>query len=164
VSGIPALSLAAEPDSTLLAVTADETCDVFSIADELLARGWYAQPQLSFGDLPATLHFSLSAATAAASAQIATDLAAATTAATEVGPIAPPEHLVAAASSIDPRQLDEETFAGLLDVAGLSDGSGGLALPERMAAVNALLDALPADLREALLLGVIDRLARPTGT
>jgi hypothetical protein len=39
-----------------------------------------------------------------------------------------------------------------------------LALPERMAAVNALLDALPADLREALLLGVIDRLARPTGT
>lgn len=162
VSDLPALSLAAQPDSTLLAVTADETCDVFTIADELLTRGWYAQPQMSFGDLPATLHFSLSAATAESSAQIAADLAAATTAATEAGPIAPSEHLVAAASSIDPEHLDEETFAGLLKVAGLSDGAGGLALPERMASVNALLDALPPDLREALLVGVIDRLTRPT--
>jgi glutamate/tyrosine decarboxylase-like PLP-dependent enzyme len=162
VSDIPALSLAAQPDSTLLAVTADETCDVFTIADELLVRGWYAQPQLSFGELPATLHFSLSAATAASSAQIVDDLAAATTAAVESGPIAPPEHLVAAASSIDPEHLDEEAFAGLLAVAGLSDASGGLALPDRMAPVNALLDALPPDLREALLLGVIDRLVRPS--
>jgi hypothetical protein len=32
-----------------------------------------------------------------------------------------------------------------------------------MAPVNALLDALPTALREVLLLGVVDRLARPTG-
>jgi hypothetical protein len=161
VDDIPALSLAAEPDSTLLAVTAGETCDVFTIADELLARGWYAQSQMSFGDLPATLHFSLSAATAASSVEIGADLAAATATAVQAGPIAPPEHLVAAASSIDPEHLDQETFASLLKVAGLSDGADGLELPQRMASVNALLDALPPDLREALLLGVIDRLARP---
>jgi hypothetical protein len=62
---------------------------------------------------------------------------------------------------VDPEHLDEETFAGLLAVAGLSDESGQLALPERMAPINALLDALPPELREALLLGVIDRLTRP---
>jgi hypothetical protein len=32
-----------------------------------------------------------------------------------------------------------------------------------MAPVNALLDACPPGLREALLLGVLDRLSRPTG-
>jgi hypothetical protein len=31
-----------------------------------------------------------------------------------------------------------------------------------MAPVNALLDACPTALREALLIGVLDRLARPT--
>ncbi len=162
VEGIQAISLAAQPDSTLLAITADETCDVFTIADNLLARGWYAQPQLSFGDLPATLHFTLSAATAALSAEIAADLEAAVAEAVEMGPTAPTEELVVAASSIDPHHLDEETFAGLLAVAGLSDDAGRLALPQRMAEINALLDPLPMDLREALLLGVLDRLARPS--
>ena len=162
VEGIEHLSVAAEPDSTLLAVTADERCDVFTISDELAARGWYAQPQMSFRDLPATLHLTLSAATADSITRLAGDLAEATAAAVAVGPTAPPEELVVAASSVDPEHLDEETFAGLLAVAGLADGSGALALPERMAPINALLDALPPDLREALLLGVIDRLTRPT--
>ena len=93
---------------------------------------------------------------------IAADLEAAVAAAVEMGPTAPTEELVVAASSIDPHHLDEKTFAGLLAVAGLSDASGQLALPQRMAAINALLDALPMDLREALLLGVLDRLARPS--
>ena len=42
-------------------------------------------------------------------------------------------------------------------------GAGGaVELPERMAPVNALLDACPAPLRAALLVGVLDRLFRPT--
>jgi glutamate/tyrosine decarboxylase-like PLP-dependent enzyme len=161
VNGIPSLSLAAQPDSTLLAVTTDETCDVFTIADEMLARGWYVQPQMSFGELPATLHFTFSAATASSSEQIARDLAAATAAAVEAGPAAAPPELVAAATSIDPADIDEATFDGLLALAGLAGEGGQLALPERMAPVNALLDALPPALREALLLGFVDRLTRP---
>ena len=65
------------------------------------------------------------------------------------------------ASAIDPATLDEATFAGLLTAAGLAGGDGTLVLPERMAPVNALLDALPPELREVLLLGVIDRLLGP---
>jgi glutamate/tyrosine decarboxylase-like PLP-dependent enzyme len=161
VGGIPGLSLAAQPDSTLLALTTDETCDVFTISDEMLARGWYVQPQMRFGGLPATLHLTFSAATATASAQIARDLADATAAARAAGPAQVPAELVAAAGSLDPATLDDAAFDGLLALAGLGDGSGGLVLPERMAPLNALLDALPPALREALLLGVIDRLARP---
>ncbi|HET8987789.1 MAG TPA: hypothetical protein VFN43_04685, partial [Humibacillus sp.] len=77
---------------------------------------------------------------------------------------------------LDPSALDDAAFDGLLALAGLSGGGAsdagaagdswgngsGITLPERMAPLNALLDALPPALREALLLGVIDRLARPT--
>ncbi|MEO7753377.1 MAG: aminotransferase class V-fold PLP-dependent enzyme [Terracoccus sp.] len=161
VSGIPGLALAADPDSTLLSLTTDGSCDVFTISDEMLARGWFVQPQMRFRDLPATLHLTFSAATAASSDDIAADLAAATAAARETGPVQLPADLLAMASSLDPATLDEAGFEGLLAVAGLGDGSGGLALPERMAPLNALLDAIDPGLREALLLGFIDRLSRP---
>ena len=65
--------------------------------------------------------------------------------------------------SIDPATLDDAGFAGLLAAAGLARQRRHLALPSRMAPVNALLDACPPPLREALLLGVLDRLSRPTG-
>ena len=162
VDGIPGLSVAAPPDSTLLSLVTDESCDVFTISDEMLDRGWFVQPQMRFRDLPATVHLTFSAATAAASDLIATDLADATAAARAAGPATPPSELVALASSIDPATLDEGTFTGLLAAAGLAGGDGGLVLPDRMAPVNALLDALPPALREVLLLGVVDRLTRPT--
>ena len=163
VGGIPGLSLAAQPDSTLLALTTDATCDVFTISDEMLARGWYVQPQMRFGDLPATLHLTFSAATASASEQIAGDLADATAAAREAGPAQVPADLVSMAAGIDPAALDEATLTGLLAVAGLAGDGGDLVLPERMAPLNAMLDALSPELREVLLLGVVDRLVRPLG-
>ena len=160
--GIPGISLAAQPDSTLLALTTDASCDVFTISDEMLARGWFVQPQMRFGLLPPTLHFTMSAATAASSDQVAADLASATEAARASGPVVVSAELAAMAAGLDAATLDEATFAALLGQAGLAGADGGIALPERMAPVNALLDVLPPALREALLLGVIDRLARPS--
>ena len=162
VSDVPGLSLAAQPDSTLLSLTTDGSCDVFTIADEMLTRGWFVQPQLRFAGLPATVHLTFSAATARASDQIARDLADSTAAARTAGPVTAPAELVAAAGGIDPSTLDEATFDRLLAMAGLASAGGQLALPERMAPVNALLDALPLPLREALLIGFIDRLTRPS--
>jgi hypothetical protein len=129
----------------------------------MLARGWYVQPQMRFGDLPATLHLTFSAATATGSEQIGRDLADATAVARASGPAKVPAELVAAAGSLDAATLDDAAFDGLLALAGLDGGgSSGITLPERMAPLNALLDALPPALREALLLGVVDRLARPS--
>jgi glutamate/tyrosine decarboxylase-like PLP-dependent enzyme len=163
VDGIPGISVAAQPDSTLLAVMTDGSCDVFTISDEMLARGWFVQPQMRFGLHPATLHFTLSAATAASSAQIAADLADATAAACAAGPVVVSAELAAMAGGLDPATLDDATFSALLGAAGLGGADGLVVLPDRMAPVNALLDVLPTSLREALLLGVIDRLVRPSG-
>jgi sphinganine-1-phosphate aldolase len=161
-AGIPGLRVVAPPDSTLVALATDGSCDVFTVADEMLARGWYVQPQMSFRDVPPTLHLTLSAATAPSVPQLLEALSDAVAAARAAGPVAVDAGLAAVVAGIDPGALDDEGFAGLLTAAGLAGADGSLALPERMAQVNALLDACPPALREALLLGVLDRLSRPT--
>ncbi len=163
VAALRGLRVLADPDSTLLAVTTDDDAiDVFSIADEMLARGWFVQPQMAFGSGPANLHLTLSAATAASVPDFVAALADSAAAVRATGPVEVPAQLAAAAAAIDPATLDEAAFDGLLQVAGLAGEGGELALPERFAQVNALLDVAPAPLREALLLAVLDRLLRPS--
>jgi glutamate/tyrosine decarboxylase-like PLP-dependent enzyme len=160
---IPGIGAITPPDATLVALVADESCDVFTIADEMLERGWFVQPQMSFRAMPPTLHLTLSAATAPAVPELVVALRESVAAARAAGPVALDPGLAGLLESIDPATLDDAGFAGLLAAAGLAGRDGTLALPRRMAPVNALLDACPTALREALLLGVLDRLSRPTG-
>lgn len=162
VGAVDGLEVLTPPDSTLVALVADGSCDVFTVADEMLARGWFTQPQMAFGGVPATLHLTLSAATAPSVPEFLGALAEATAAARAAGPVAVDAALAGAVAGLDPGALDDTALDGLLAAAGLAGDGGALALPERMAPVNALLDACPPPLREALLLGVLDRLARPT--
>jgi sphinganine-1-phosphate aldolase len=162
VDGIPGVDVLTAPDSTLVALVADGSCDVFTVADEMLDRGWFVQPQLSFGGVAPTLHLTLSAATAPSVPELLVALRESVDAARAAGPVAVDPGLAGMLGGIDPSTLDEEGFAGLLAAAGLAGSDGSLALPTRMAPVNALLDACPPALREALLLGVLDRLSRPT--
>lgn len=149
------------PDSSLLALTTDDTCDVFTLADEMAERGWFVQPQMGFDPFPATVHLSLSAATTDLIDEALAALAGAVTAARDHGPTTVATELAAAASQLDPTSLDEAAFDGLLQLAGLAGPSGGVALPTRMAPVNALLDVAPPALREALMINFLDRLSRP---
>ena len=159
--GIEHLRVAVEPDSTLVAVQADSTCDIFTIADEMLSRGWYVQPQMAYRSMPPTLHLTVSAATEPGVEDFVTALAESVAAAVEAGPIEVDPGLAAAATALDPSTLDDAAFDGLLELAGLA-GEEGLALPEKMAPVNALLNVAPAPLREALLIAFLDRLQRPS--
>ncbi|MCW2789691.1 MAG: aspartate aminotransferase family protein [Aeromicrobium sp.] len=152
--------LVTRPDSSLVTLETDASCDVFTISDEMLARGWFVQPQMSFRDMPASLHLTVCAATAPAVPEFLTALAESVAAAVTAGPIVVDDGLRAAAVSIDPATLDDEAFDGLLALAGLGSGTGEVTVPERMAPVNALLDVAPPALREALLIAFLDRLSR----
>ena len=156
---VDGLSVLATPATTLVALRSDERADVFTIADEMAALGWFVQPQLSFRDQPASLHLTVSAATAARGDELIEALHTAVRKAQETGPVQVAPELAAAAGGLDPATLDDAAFDGLLALAGLGDGG---ALPERMAPVNALLDVAPPRLREALLIAFLDRLMRPT--
>jgi glutamate/tyrosine decarboxylase-like PLP-dependent enzyme len=156
---VDGLSVLATPATTLVALRSDERADVFTIADEMAAQGWFVQPQLSFRDQPASLHLTVSAATAARFDELIGALRTAVRKAQEDGQVQVAPELAAAAGGLDPATLDDTAFDGLLALAGLGDGGG---LPERMAPVNALLDVAPPRLREALLIAFLDRLMRPT--
>jgi len=161
IDAVPHLAVVTQPDATLVALRADGACDVFTVSDEMLARGWLVQPQLAFGGQPPTLHLTFSAATTPHVAELVTALRESVDAAVAAGPVQVPSELAAAVSGIDPATLDEAAFDGLLQVAGLAGPGGELALPERMAPVNALLNLSPPRLREALLVAFLDRLSRP---
>jgi sphinganine-1-phosphate aldolase len=124
------------PDSTLLAVAGSPGVDVFVVADELRARGFYAQVQLSLGDVPANLHFSAHAVSPSTVDALVAALRDAVTAARARGPAVPAD-----LSAVDLSTLDEAGFAELLATASL----------DSMAAINATLDALtPPDREQAL--------------
>jgi sphinganine-1-phosphate aldolase len=164
VADIAALSLVVAPDSTLVALATDTTCDAFTVCDEMAARGWYVQPQMSYGDHPATIHLSVSAATLAHVEELLAALADSVATAQEAGPVTVDPGIAEFIAALDPATLSAEDFDGLLAAAGLvggGEGHEGLDLPARMAEVNAMLDLASPDMREALLVAFLDRLSRP---
>jgi hypothetical protein len=171
IADIPELRVVVAPDSTLVALATDGSCDAFTVCDEMAARGWYVQPQMSYGGAPPTIHLSVSAATLAHVDELLAALTASVGAAVAAGPVAVDPGVAAFIDALDPDALSAEDFDGLLLAAGLTggadgqadgDGSGGLALPARMAEVNAMLDLAAPAMREALLVAFLDRLQRPT--
>jgi glutamate/tyrosine decarboxylase-like PLP-dependent enzyme len=141
--------LFAPPETTVVCITAE---NVFVLADELAARGWHTQPQMSFGDIPATIHLTVTASVDPTG--FAADLAEAVAATATRGPAAPTVSL-----SLTPDMVTPDLVAGLAEGLGLGGGDFS-----RMAAVNELLDAAPPALREALLTGFLSLLQRPATT
>ncbi|MCW2781421.1 MAG: Pyridoxal-dependent decarboxylase [Marmoricola sp.] len=157
---IPALRVVARPDSTLIALASNGSCDIFTITDAMTSAGWYVQPQLSYDGQPPTIHLSLSAATTDHLDEFLVALAAAVEAAVTAGPISIDPDIVAFVQGLDAATLSDADFDGLLAAIGMA-GDGGVGLPESMAEINALLDLAAPALREALLTAFLDRLTRP---
>lgn len=159
IDAVDGLRVVVHPDSTLLALAASGTdLDVFTLADEMTARGWYLQPQFAFGPCPATLHLTVTAALAGQEHALLADLRDATAAARAAGPQRVDDGVAAFVAALDPDALTDEQFGGLLAAAGLVGGGG---LPRRMAPVNALLAVAPPRLRERLTTEFFSRLQRP---
>ncbi len=150
------------PHSTLVALVTDQSCDAFTVCDEMAARGWYVQPQMSYAGTPPTIHLSVSAATGDHVEELLAALRESVLAAQRSGPVAVDAGVVAFIEALDPHGLSDDDFDGLLAASGLvGAGEDGLVLPERFAEVNALLDVAAPAMREALLVAFLDRLSRP---
>ncbi len=167
VAEIPGLRVLGEPEASLVAI-AGEDVDVFVLADEARRRGWFLQPQLSYAGIPANVHITVSGATLAGVEALLKVIAESADAARSRGPAPVPEGLAELVATLDLDALDDATFAELaasvgVDLAGLgrpgaasgTDPEEGreetLAKTPEMAMVNAVLDALPAPTREAVL-------------
>jgi glutamate/tyrosine decarboxylase-like PLP-dependent enzyme len=163
IADLDGVGLVVAPDSTLVTLDTDASCDAFTVCDEMSTRGWYVQPQLSYAGSPPNIHLSVSAATLAHVDEFLAALTKSVAAAVVAGPATVDPDVVAFIEALDPGGLSDQDFDGLLAASGLvaESADGGLELPARLAPVNALLDVASPAMREALLVAFLDRLSRP---
>ena len=145
VDGMEDLRLLGRPEMNLVAFTSD-TVSVFHIIDEMKERSWYVQPQLSFEGSKENIHLSVNPASVKWVDALLADLRVCVEKAKTMKSGELAAAVQNAFSSIDPSTLTPESFSQMLRMAGIQ----GSALPERMAEINEVLNALPAELREKL--------------
>lgn len=154
IGEIPALRILGRPEMNLVAFTSDEV-GVFHLIDEMKERGWYVQPQLAYADSPENVHLSINPASEKWVEDFLADLADAVESArklTEAGDDS--AALRAGLAGLDPGSFDDESYGRMLAMAGID----GVSLPERMAGINEILNALPAPLKERLLVEFLNDL------
>ena len=151
IRAIPGLRLLGEPDMNLVAFTSDQV-SVFHVVDEMKTRGWYVQPQLGFASSKENVHLSINPASVRWVDAMLGDLRASV----EVARGLPSEGAAIrdAMATLDLANLPPEALGSLLAAAGVD----GTALPERMAGINETLNALPAAVREKILVEYLNDL------
>jgi sphinganine-1-phosphate aldolase len=165
-----------EPVGPLLAVATDEVVpaerrvDPHHWADQVREHGFLLQlqPGLAQSDgsvLPRTTHLTVTPVTASVLPDLTVALTAAADEVRGMPPVqaeqvlaALPPELVAGLAGIAEAGLDSATALGILGQIGLV---GGGPLPDRLAPLLALIEALPAPLTERLLTELLARLVEP---
>ena len=166
ISAIEGLEIMGKPEMCLFAFTSD-ALDVFHVADEMKVRGWYIQPQLGHVGptgqrYPGNVHLSLnSAGTLARVAPFLADLREAVAVARRLPDVRPDGEMGAMLAAASETTLSGEDIAGMLSLVGVGVGAEGAELPERMAGINRLLDAMPRKMEEAVLGGFMSSLYAP---
>lgn len=185
IASIEGLRVVGNPVGPLFAVASDDTVpedrrvDPHHWADQVRTRGFLLQLQPAFTQsdgtrLPSTTHLTITPVTEAVLDELTFAMQ---VSAYEVRGVAPvsvsdvlaglPAPIAAALHEIGAAPsgavaLDSDTAAALLAGFGLgSDADGSAALPERMAPILALVEALPAPLTERLLTELLARLVEP---
>lgn len=179
VGDIEGLRVVGSPVGPLLAVAADgqvapeRRVDPHHWADRVRAHGWLLQLQPGLAQaggalLPHTTHLTVTPVTEGVLPELSRSLVLAADEVRGVAAVSPeqvlgalPPGLAAGLVAPDAPPLDSETAFALLASIGLADGSDGL--PERMAPLLALIQALPARLTERLLVELLARLVEPRG-
>jgi sphinganine-1-phosphate aldolase len=154
IEAIDGLRVLGGPRTNLVAFTADER-PIFRIADAMKDRGWYVQPQLGFHGSPPNIHLSVNPACLKWTDDLLRDLAECTAAAAPSEAAGP--DLGAMLAGVDPKAIDDATFASILSMAGIV----GAELPEHMADINELLNSLPPSFTEEMLRGFLNQLYTP---
>lgn len=158
VRHIPRLRVLGEPDAPLVALaSASEDLDVFVLADEVAAHGWFLQPQLSYAGIPPNLHLTLTGVSLAGVDALLEVLARAAEEALGVRPDVP-EGLAEVIEGLDLSTLDDRAFVELLGSVGVELGGPA---GSGMSVVNTVLDDLVPATREALLVRFLSALNSP---
>jgi sphinganine-1-phosphate aldolase len=132
----PDVRLMAEPESCLIAFTADDF-SIFPIVDAMRRRGWFVQPQLGYMGSKENIHLSIDQSTIDVVDRFLPDLDASIAEAKGRNEDAIPEPMRMMLGSIEPSAFTPESYRQLMAAAGASDG-----LPAGTTMINSMLNAM----------------------
>lgn len=144
INAIPGLRVLGEPDMSMFSFTSD-SINVYQLADEMHKRGWYLQGQFSTPQTPRNLHISVNFGTVHQVEAMLADLRACMA--------------IVQAHPVDTQSIRDQVmqflsnptpqaFQGLAQMAGIT----GKDLPEEMVVINEVLDALPDEMANMVLI------------
>lgn len=146
ISKIEGIEVLGNPDMCVFALASDQV-NVFEVDDEMGQRGWKMVPQFACGGSPPNLHVSLTQANIPHTDRFIRDLEEVVDMLHRDGSKVNSAELEAIVEEVIDSPL-EEIMAALIPHIGLQ----GMELPERMAPLNTVLNLLPADKRDELLI------------
>lgn len=145
LEGHPDLRLLGTPVLNQLSFSSD-TIDVFFLADEMKARGWYLQPQFAYAPSPANLHICINPASTRWMDELIADLDASVEAVRgkQVSPVVQQiDGMLAQIGKLEPAMIRE-----MMKMLGLDPGE--VRSPD--ATLNQILDRLSPQIRNAVLI------------
>ncbi|MEN8244516.1 MAG: aspartate aminotransferase family protein [Thermodesulfobacteriota bacterium] len=156
IAKIDGIEVLGKPDMCMYAFAAtSEKLNVYRLADRMKTKGWFLQPQFARNNSPSNLHVSFNRLSVPRAKEFLSIL----------------EQTVAEvmAEKVDDKtselraeieklsiNFDEESFFKLAEMAGIT----GLELPEKMETINQLLEALPYDVSEFMLVEFLNNLMK----
>lgn len=152
INSIDGLHVLGEPAMCMFSFTSD-VINVYQLADEMHKRGWYLQGQFSTPQTPRNLHVSVSYGTAPNVEALLKDLHECVEIVRQAAPIDSAGIKAMVAQALQSRD-PEAAFGRLAQAAGLA----GTDLPNEMAFINEVLDALPDELCNVFLVNYFNDL------
>ena len=153
IAAIPQFRLVGKPQLPLVAFTSD-TINIFHVIDKMAERGWYIQPSLKLGKHPATIHLSVNPNNIPQLDALLSDLreVAATVKVKPGGKVA--TVVAQTFGRLNPDKLSDSVFQKIMKTAGIQE----VGVPDSMADINDIMNALPPRMSERLLTEYVNRL------
>lgn len=157
IDRIDGVQILGEPDMCMFAFAAtSEKINVYRLADAMKNKGWYLQPQFKRANSPANLHISMSRLSVPRSEAFLKDFE-------ETIEELKTQEIDGETKTLQTElkklaiKFDQETFFKLLAMAGIT----GTELPDKMAKINQIMEVLPYDVSEWVLIEFLNNLMVP---
>jgi glutamate/tyrosine decarboxylase-like PLP-dependent enzyme len=151
IEKIEGLRLMARPDLCMFSFTADNV-DVFHVIDEMKERGWYIQPQLSFDSSRKNIHISMNESSSNLADEFLSDLKDSVSRAKDIPTASCVSEVQMLLNNRGGGNITDEETKGMMAFLGIE----GTNMPKRMAEINEILNIMPSNLREQLLIGFLN--------
>jgi sphinganine-1-phosphate aldolase len=152
INAIPELEVLGQPAMCMFSFKSD-VLNVYQLTDAMAKRGWYIQGQFSTPLTPRNLHLSVNYGTTHQVEALLKDLRECVEEVKKAEPIDSNGIRTMVAAALQSPDL-EAAFGQLAQAAGI----GGTDLPEEMAFINEVLDALPDEMANVLLINYFNDL------